>query len=139
MATILVVDDNSTNRFVFEAVLERAGHQVRLASTAEEAARLCESLTGLDLTIVDVILGRSSGGAVGHELRRLCPGVPILFVSGSTLEDLGRLGSLHLSEFSGPVDFLPKPFTAEKLMMAVSALLRAGSGGTEARQASGSR
>jgi CheY-like chemotaxis protein len=115
--TILLVDDDDAVRRLGVRVLERAGFDVRSATTAAGGLQIFET-PGVDvaLLIVDVNLGGDSGGALAARLRVRRPSLPVLIVSGS--DDPSEPGA------SDPGDeFLAKPFTSAGLIEAVRRLL----------------
>ncbi|WP_444453942.1 ATP-binding protein [Rhodobacter capsulatus] len=65
---LLIVEDDAVNRLVTETLLRQAGHQVRLAETAEAAL---QALAGqaFDLVLTDLNLPDLSGFELGHAIR----------------------------------------------------------------------
>jgi DNA-binding response OmpR family regulator len=69
MKAVLIVEDNPSILALTHFVVERDGYAVLDATSAEQAfARFEENDAQLDLLIVDVTLGSSSGIRVGLEL-----------------------------------------------------------------------
>jgi len=106
-ATILVVDDHDAIRALCRRALEREGHRVVEAATADAAAAAAGRAGQLDLVIADVRLK----GENGRELLRLLqadrPGIRVLLMSPQQ----------RLEPSGAPV--LEKPFTAAALVAAV--------------------
>jgi DNA-binding response OmpR family regulator len=67
-ATILVIDDEDIMREILEALLTRAGYQVRLAASGEAGLELARTTT-FDAAIVDVMMPGMDGIAVLQELK----------------------------------------------------------------------
>src|SRR5262249_35576961 len=79
---ILVVDDDDRIRNLAKEMLEQMGHNVADAASARSAL---EHLTGdcsYDLLLVDFAMPVMNGSEFATEARKLCPDVPILFITG---------------------------------------------------------
>ena len=122
--TILVVEDDPQVRLTVRDMLAARGYSVLVAGSCEEARRHCrEASHAIDLLLTDVVLPGVDGPALAEEIRRECPRVRILFMSGYT-ERLIQDG-FQLRE---GVSFLQKPFTPSRLSSAVREALSAGQG-----------
>jgi two-component system, cell cycle sensor histidine kinase and response regulator CckA len=119
--TILVVDDEPVVRRYLRRQLEKLGYRVLDAEDGEAALRILEAAGAantseaapggaVDLVITDIIMPRLGGRELAEALRARYPGLPILFMSGYTGEELVRQGSL-----GGDAPLLQKPFTAAEL------------------------
>jgi PAS domain S-box-containing protein len=107
---ILLVDDEEPVRDVTRRILERLGYEVELASGAEQARRVV-AVTGCpDLLVTDVIMPGESGAQLAESLLMRCPGLPVLFISGFTGDELQRQGTLR----PGTI-LLQKPYTPQEL------------------------
>jgi two-component system cell cycle sensor histidine kinase/response regulator CckA len=108
--TILVVDDAEPIRKMVCSMLRGNGYTVKEAADGAEALGLlqreCESV---HLVLTDVIMPEMSGAELARHLSRVCPHLPIIFMSGYTEDPVVRgvesVGSI-----------LPKPFTASALV-----------------------
>jgi len=117
--TILIVEDEDLVRALAVRVLKAEGYRCQEARNAEEAIRLLEQeKISIDLVITDVVMPGMSGGGLGDRLERLRPGVPILFTSGYTDEDVIRRGLLENNR-----PFLQKPSTPQELACKVRTVL----------------
>jgi CheY-like chemotaxis protein len=72
----------------------------------------------LDLVITDVAMPDMNGHELAAHLRRLRPGLPVLFMSGYTDDEMVRRGLLEPDH-----PFLSKPFTPEILAANVRQLI----------------
>ncbi|QYM78370.1 response regulator [Horticoccus luteus] len=118
---IIVVDDDDNVRDVTAAMLTRHGYRVLAAANGTEAVALFAPRSlEVKLVVTDLGMPQLDGCALAQIVQRLSPATKILAISG--LPDAGsRLGNFH---FDGP--FLPKPFTAEALLTAISETLAGG-------------
>jgi DNA-binding response OmpR family regulator len=105
--TILIVQDSPEMRRFLRTALEGLGYSVMDAALAREAAALSSRFAeGIDLLVTDVVLADSSGLELARQLREARPGLPVLYISGST-HDSALLASVQ--ESGG--EFLAKPLT----------------------------
>jgi CheY-like chemotaxis protein len=121
----LVLEDDAPSRFVLNEILERGGYSVLSSASVSDAINICRTHPdAIELLIADVVL-RGDGGPEGvRELRRLQPGMAILFISGYPLELLENRGLLdRINRPEERTDFLQKPFTAQALLNAVRRLI----------------
>lgn len=78
----------------------------------------------IDLLVSDVILSGANGADVAERILDLRPGIPILFVSGYGLEDLGNRGLLDSDKLpSTRVSFLQKPFNPQLFLDRIGQLI----------------
>jgi PAS domain S-box-containing protein len=117
--TILCIDDEPLLRRLVQRHLEPLGFQVLLAADGEEGLELvCQDPTRLDLVILDLMMPGLSGQATLEQLRGLAPELPVLIVSGYSMEsDAGELLA------RGASAFLTKPYRASELIQQVHGLL----------------
>jgi PAS domain S-box-containing protein len=81
--TILVVDDEEALREVTRRILTRNGYTVVTASSGAQAMEIAASHVGpIDLLLTDVIMPTMQGPTVANEVRKLRPGIRVLFMSG---------------------------------------------------------
>lgn len=110
MANLLLVDDEGIHCRILGKTLARAGHEVRAVADLNSATSAVREASP-DLAIVDYLLrGSETGAQVARVLRALCPGLPIIFISGMPLEVIA-----HELEGIAPHGFLAKPFELEAL------------------------
>jgi PAS domain S-box-containing protein len=118
--TILLVEDDAGVRDLADRLLRGWGHQVLVASDAQDALRVAaESPDPIDLLLTDVIMpGGMNGTALAAQLLVAYPRLQVLYMSGYT--DLVLTSQAVLP--SGQA-LIMKPFTAEVLARAVRAAL----------------
>jgi len=115
MAKILTVEDDQFTQDFIREVLREDGHQVIVASNANEGSNQLKNNPDIKLVLLDIMLPGRSGWDVFSELRRNHPTLKIIFVSAIEVSD-ERLASLRRD---GLVDYIVKPFTQETLLGAV--------------------
>lgn len=119
MARILVLDDDALVRRAVRRVLTVAGHDVDEATDGPEALRMAASAR-YDAALIDFEMpGGMDGLEVIGRLRALQPSCMRLLMTGRTEFDLA-VTAFNNGEIQR---FLPKPFQAEALEQAVSAVL----------------
>jgi len=121
---VLILDDFDQSRFVIRAVLEGAGYSVMEATNETEALAACEQMEQpLDLLISDVLLREAYGTEIAIRIAALRPQMPILFISGYSVEDLTDRGLLEANQSAAKIAFLQKPFDPEQLLIKVRGLI----------------
>jgi CheY-like chemotaxis protein len=117
--TILVVDDEDIVRGLVARTLRDAGYRVRQASHGAAAVGLLElQPLAIDLVICDLVMPMLGGREVAEWMRRHCPGLAVLFISGYPRT---YLEAHHLYDPSVPM--LRKPFLPSRLLESVEELL----------------
>jgi PAS domain S-box-containing protein len=118
--TVLVVEDDDEVRGLVKTVLESDGFRVLEAAGGQAALTLVRDYPGkIDLLITDVIMPEMTGKQLVDELRPLCPGVKILYMSGYSGDVLARRGILDAH-----ISYLAKPFSPGSLSANVREVLR---------------
>jgi len=125
VTTVLTVDDNEDLRRWMERVLTAEGFRVLSAVSVEEAGRLTAAAPP-DVAVLDYMLPDGDGVSLAANLAHDHPGVGIVVVSGTDLED----EDLIMCSKHG-ARILRKPFLSRELLTAIRSI------GTAARAASG--
>jgi len=115
--TILLVDDDPTVRRVTRRLLEREGYACIEAASGDEAVAMSAATTALSLLMLDLTMPGKRWRATLAEVRAHRPELPVLLVSGC----LDPAESLPQQP---GVAFLEKPYTPERLRLALGRLLR---------------
>ena len=109
--SVLLVEDDDAVRRVTSRMLEGLGFRVIAASGPRQALDLARDHIGsIDLLLSDVIMPGINGRELAEAVRRLRPGMKVVFVSGYT-DDVALLQQLR----AHTLFFLQKPFTAQGL------------------------
>jgi CheY-like chemotaxis protein len=123
MARILVVDDNAILAGAIRRVLERSGHEIRVAPTGLEGARQYREQAA-DLVLLDIHMPEMDGIEVLAQLRAIAPTLPVIMMSGGVqTKSLDLLGDAVLL---GAFATLAKPFSIDELLGTVARALAAG-------------
>ena len=116
---ILLVEDEDTVRAVAERALTRAGYQVDTARDGEGGVEKVKQGGEYDLVVSDVVMPVMDGPAMARALRRLAPGLPVLFMSGYAEEQLrNEIDIEHMH-------FIAKPFSVQQISEKVGGILGA--------------
>ena len=120
--TILLVEDDEAVRNLVATFLRNGGYSVLMASEGNEALRVWEQFKGkIGLLLTDVIMPGMSGAALVESLKGAHPGIRVLFMSGYAGDAVVSQGQLDPR-----IPLIQKPFTAEKLLEKVRAVLDSG-------------
>lgn len=113
---ILVVDDELDIREIVAGVLEDEGYQTRAAADSDAALEAIAARRP-SLVLLDVWLQGSKldGLELLDEIKRRDPSIPVLVISGH-----GGLDTAVAAIRKGAVDFIEKPFEAERLLLMVA-------------------
>jgi CheY-like chemotaxis protein len=117
--TILVVeDDEAVRRFTLH-MLKTLGYRTIAAADGRQALTICENPEfPIDLVLTDMIMPNMSGKQLFEELRRRGRDFKVLFVSGSSEQDMVDA----LSLFEGTA-FFAKPYTRNQLAAKIREML----------------
>jgi twitching motility two-component system response regulator PilH len=121
MARILIVDDSPTDVRVLTGMLERAGHQVSAAASAEDGiARARQELP--DLILMDVIMPGTNGFQATRTLSRDpdTSHIPVIICTTKNMET-DRIWGMR----QGAKDFITKPPGERDLVARIQSLLKA--------------
>jgi CheY-like chemotaxis protein len=117
--TVLVVEDQSQVRNYAANVLTTYGYNVITAESGADALRQSELEAGrIDLVLTDVVMPHMRGRELASQLRRLRPGIKVLFMSGYDDPAEGTLGTREAG-----TGFIQKPFTPDELAARIHDLL----------------
>jgi CheY-like chemotaxis protein len=118
---ILLVDDETEIAELASAMLTDEGYRVILARDGFEALKIYQQIGNqIALVILDFFLPVMDGDAVFDELRALNPEVAVVLSSG--FAEQSKLGAMLSQGLKG---FIPKPYTAEKLLEQVRSTIDA--------------
>ena len=117
-ATILVVDDEAAVRAIAARILARNGFRVLQAGEGAAALEVIEQHGVPQLVLTDLMMPGVGGGELARQLKERWPALPVLFMSGYSIEELHRQGAIGVNG-----DLIQKPFTPAGLVATVAAAL----------------
>ncbi len=110
--TILLVDDEAVLRTVGASLLEAAGCRVLLAEDGRVGIEVFKAHAGeIDLVLLDLVMPNLGGRETFIELKRLNPGVKVIFASGFAKD----AGVSELLTDPAAVGFIQKPYRRAEL------------------------
>lgn len=116
---ILIVDDELPLLEIAKGALEENGYRVLTARDGTEALDVyAEHRDEISVALIDMIMPYLDGPATIRTLQKLDPGIKIIASSGLSSNDM-MVEALN----EGAKTFLMKPYTAEKLLKALSEIL----------------
>lgn len=117
--TILIAEDQDGVRAMTRKILERCGYKVLATSGPEEAMEVAATCTSeIHLLLTDVVMPGQSGPELAAALCAERPGLPVIFMSGYTDDQLAHHGVLD-----DDVVLIEKPFTAKTLSQTLRRVL----------------
>lgn len=132
MFKILIAEDDSELRQLFQHVLTKNGYAVTGVSNGEEALSAVEA-SYFDLIISDIMMPKMDGYELVRALREAGMTTPVMMITAKDSFDDMRLGFL-----SGSDDYMVKPVNVNEMVLRVGALLRRAQMANERRQVIGS-
>jgi CheY-like chemotaxis protein len=110
--TVLVVDDDDSVREIVRDLLEGEGLSVLEAADPMAALEIAASTPrAIDLLMTDVIMPGIDGAELARRVQTVRPAIPVLYMSGSSAEELVARGVLATG-----TAFLAKPFGPDALL-----------------------
>ena len=119
-ATILLAEDEVNVRAVMTEILETAGYHVISAADGVDAVRLFESYQQqIHLLLFDIMMPNLNGKEAADQIRRQCPDMPILFLSGYAPDSLRQRIATDLDSTC-----LLKPVEPVELLKTIKKMLK---------------
>ncbi|MGB5559635.1 MAG: ATP-binding protein [Paracoccaceae bacterium] len=118
-ATILLVEDNTEVLAALRKTLVNTGYRVLDAASGDEALRVFETETSIDLLLTDIVMpGDLQGTTLAKTLRGMRPDLPVVFMSGYASEATVHGNGLHPEDIR-----LMKPVRREDLLRSLDRAL----------------
>ena len=117
---VLAVDDNETNIFVVDALLEEQGMEVLVARDGKEALEVLEDNPDVDIVLMDIMMPVMNGYEAMRSIRaneRLAK-VPIIALTARAM-----VGDNEKCLAAGATSYVSKPIDATILVNEITALL----------------
>ena len=119
--TVLVVDDDPTQRRLSQAVLEREGFTVAHAQSGDEAIQHLMSGAVVDVILLDLVMPGISGQDTLTEMRARGLKTPVIVVTAT-----GGIDTVVQAMQAGAVDFFIKPASPERIIVSIRNALSMG-------------
>jgi CheY-like chemotaxis protein len=117
--TVLIAADDKTVRDLTRYILEGSGYLVVEAADGEEAVQKFRNImTRIDLLVFDIIMPKKNGKEAYLEIKKICPDIKALFMSGYTADTAYRKGILEAG-----LDFVMKPISPSNFLNKVRKIL----------------
>lgn len=117
--SVLVADDNDTNRVILKRRLEAEGHTVTTVDNGLEALAVLQSQS-IDIVLLDIIMPEMNGYDVLRRIRQdpQLKDLPVVMISA-----LDEFNVVVRCMEAGADDYLPKPFNPVMLRARISTCL----------------
>ena len=119
--TVLIVDDDPTQRRLMQAVLEREGFAVAQADGGESAVDRIASGLIPDVVILDLVMPRMSGIECLKEMRAHGLTAPVVVLTAT-----GGVDVVVQAMQAGAQDFFIKPASPERIIVSIRNALQMG-------------
>jgi DNA-binding NtrC family response regulator len=119
--TVLVVDDDPTQRRLIQAVLEREGFAVAHAESGDAAIAHLTSGASVDVIMLDMVMPGISGQETLVEMRARSFNQPVIVVTAT-----GGVDTIVAAMQAGATDFFVKPAAPERIMVSIRNALSMG-------------
>lgn len=117
--TILLAEDEPMLRDIAKLTLEKSGYLVVTAKDGRDAVeKFLANSDRIRLLLLDFIMPRMNGTAAYKEIKKICPDITALFISGYPEDYLNDKG-VEIESFN----FILKPFTPGMLLKKVREVL----------------
>jgi DNA-binding NtrC family response regulator len=119
--TILICDDDPTQRRLIQAVLEREGFAVVHAENGPQAYDRLTTTSGIDAVILDLVMPGQSGIDTLKDIRAAGIRTPVVVLTAS-----GGIDTVVKAMQAGAQDFFIKPASPERILVSVRNALQMG-------------
>ncbi|MBA3999596.1 sigma-54 dependent transcriptional regulator [Brevundimonas sp.] len=119
--TVLVVDDDPTQRRLVQAVLDREGYNVVHAENGGEAIDRMTKGGGADVVLLDMVMPCLSGMETLAEMRTAGVRAPVIILTAS-----GGIDTVVKAMQAGAQDFFIKPASPERILISIRNALQMG-------------
>ena len=111
--TVLVVDDDPTQRRLLQAVIEKQGYRAETADSGEAAIERVAA-TGVDVVLLDLVMPGMDGMETLEALKAKRPDLPVIVLTAS-----GGIETVVSAMRGGAVDFFVKPASPERIAVSI--------------------
>jgi DNA-binding NtrC family response regulator len=119
--TVLVVDDDPTQRRLIQAVLDRDGFKVETAENGRQALDMLIRGSGADMVLLDLVMPGMTGIETLKELRAAGVRTPVIVLTAT-----GGVETVVSAMRAGAQDFFIKPASPERILISIRNALEMG-------------
>jgi DNA-binding NtrC family response regulator len=118
--TVLVVDDDPTQRRLMQAAAEKQGFRARVVENGERALEEAGDVrNGVDVVLLDLVMPGLSGMDTLEQLMQRRPDLPVIVVTAT-----GGIDTVVQAMRAGAVDFFVKPASPERIAISIRNALK---------------
>ncbi|MEM1150119.1 MAG: sigma-54 dependent transcriptional regulator [Pseudomonadota bacterium] len=118
--TVLVVDDDPTQRRLLQAAVEKAGFACRTAPDGESGFAMgADPKDGVDVVLLDLHMPGLSGLETLERLSERRPDLPVIVLTAT-----GGIDTVVQSMRAGAIDFFVKPVSPERVIVSIRNALK---------------
>ena len=112
---ILLVEDNKTNQYIAQSILEQAGFRVSKADDGNDGYRFFrDHHQDLDLILMDIHMPEMDGYTASDLIREIDPSVPIVAMTADAVTGVEEKCKSH-----GMAHYVSKPFEPDALIKTI--------------------
>ena len=111
--TILIVDDDPTQRRLMQAVLEKQGHHPEMAESGEAGLERIRR-GGIDVVLLDLVMPGMDGQETLEVIKAREPDLPVIVLTAH-----GGIETVVKAMRAGAVDFFVKPASPERIAVSI--------------------
>ena len=119
--TILIVDDDPTQRRLMQAVVEKQGFVAAHANSGETAIEAITGAGNIDVILLDLVMPGMGGMKALAEIRDRAPQIPVIVQTGQ-----GGIETVVKAMQAGAADFFVKPVSPERLLVPLRNVMKVG-------------
>lgn len=117
---ILLVEDNKTNQFIAQTILEQSGFRVSKANNGQEGCTFfSENRNSLDLILMDIHMPVMDGYTAADLIRKMDTEIPIIAMTADAIMGVEENCRIH-----GLNHYVSKPFEPEHFIAAILDVLK---------------
>lgn len=118
--TVLVVDDDPTQRRLMQAAAEKHGFRARVVENGERALEeASDARNGVDVVLLDLVMPGLSGMDTLERLMERRPDLPVIVITAT-----GGIDTVVQAMRAGAVDFFVKPASPERIATSIRNALK---------------